>query len=80
MGSPGEDPPHHCPAARPTPHGSSVLSINPILFFPLFFLSLPCHMAYVVLAPCPGIEPGPSAVKLQSPHPAHLETLCWMQT
>ena len=80
MGSPGEDPPPTALLPGPHPAGSSVLSINPILFFPLFFLFLPCHMAYVVLAPCPGIEPGPSAVKLQSPHPAHLETLCWMQT
>lgn len=71
MGSPGEDPSPTAllPARTPQGHPSSLFIPSP--FFSLFFLSLPCHMAYVILAPRPGIEPEPSALKQQSR---------WMQT
>ena len=80
MGSPGED---HCPTALlpgPRPPQGHLSSLFISLFFSLSFLFLPCHMAYVILAPHPGTEPGPSVLKLQSPYPAHLETVRWTQT
>ena len=34
----------------------------------LFFFSQPCHAAHGILVPWPGIETGPSEVKVQSPN------------
>ena len=65
MGSPGEDPsPTALLPARAPRAIRALYSSHP--FFSPFFLSLPCHMAYVILAPRPGIEPEPSALKQQS--------------
>ena len=55
---------------RGFPKGLQVVIPSPFLFSPISFFFWPCCAAYGILAPQPGIEPRPLAVKAESPNPA----------